>query len=116
MFELAAVELLANRRKELRWMSMNALPAVELLANNTELVSVKIVELPAVERLKKFVVGSKSFKKFRSLIVAPPAVDVLRKLIVPLPLKIDTLLPAVAPLENTIVPARTEASTAVTTF
>jgi len=95
---------------------MNALPAVELLANNTELVSVKIVELPAVERLKKFVVGSKSFKKFRSLIVAPPAVDVLRKLIVPLPLKIDTLLPAVAPLENTIVPARTEASTAVTTF
>ena len=46
MFELAAVELLANRRKELRWMSMNALPAVELLANNTELVSVKIVEYP----------------------------------------------------------------------
>ena len=35
---------------------------------------------------------------------ALPAVDVLRKLIVPPSLKMDTLLPAVALLEKTIVP------------
>jgi hypothetical protein len=45
--------------------------------------------------------------------VALPAVDMLRKLIVPPSLKMDTLLPAVALLENAIVPPLLEASTGI---
>jgi hypothetical protein len=85
---------------------MDALPAVELLAKDTIPPPwAVIVELPAVERLKKFVVAVvRPFEKFEVPMVALPAVDVLKKLIVPPSLKMDRLLPAVALLENAIVP------------
>ena len=113
--ELAAVELLANCRKEPALRSMYALPAVELLAKNTDPMKLYIVESPAVERLKKFVVGMKMESTDSFIMVALPAVDVSRKLIVPPSLRMDTLLPAVALLENAIVPPLSEASTGIWT-